>query len=177
MAHQPNDADVDDLVQVGLVAYHGALQKNLRAERPYALARTVLQREMIRYIAVKSRHGYTGDSTLTPHIIAHWSDNNTDQADLFTMTEYFQFIERECGATARAVAEQLVSPSGRCAQHIVQMAQRKRLREKDSRGTVSTIRISQHVVRTGMQLDLTQWNIVLNHVRTATRQWLALQRA
>ncbi len=136
--------DTDDLVQVGLFAYHRAThKKGLGVDKPHAFARTVLQRAMRGYYWQQREWQQRGEpnkavgfdqvgmgkltdgSTVMPSdmpmlVVGLNGSQSGEQAELFEFDDYFNALERKCGATARLMVENLLMPSGDCCGRILE---------------------------------------------------------
>lgn len=141
-AHRPEDAD--DLCQVGLFAYHRAVERHVKrhihVEKPWSLARTTLQRAMRGYYWQQREWQQRGEPNKDVGIdqvsnasdlefLAHRQPMLTadvygnqyagGQAELLEFDDYFNALERTCGKTARLIVENLLMPSGECAGRIL----------------------------------------------------------
>lgn len=180
------DSDEDDLVQVALFSYHEATtQTYVNAapmENPHAFARTVLHRAMQRYYA----RPLATDDACDLDDAGALDGTSARQADLLDFDDYFAALERTHGPTARAVAENLLAPSGKCAGHILAAATERAAvranlsatqRRHGPRGCTRRVRLSADNVRRGLGLSPTVWHKTLAAVRTFTRTWLAADGA
>lgn len=148
-AHRPDD--VDDLIQVGLFAYHKDSQRRTTVYKPFAHARTVLQRAMRGYYWQQREWQGRGepnksvgiDQVGLAHSIEHMAcrrpmlvvglDGRLDsgeQAELLEFDDYFNALERTCGCTARLMVENLLMPSGECCGRILAEVRRKQESQK-----------------------------------------------
>lgn len=99
VAREPSDRD--DLVQEGLFAAHKAIEAGVAAEHPYRLARTVLSRAMWNYYRRPRHEVVSIEAALrTPAPPPDYD---------FSLPDYYEALERCCGAEARRVAEQLIA--------------------------------------------------------------------
>jgi hypothetical protein len=228
IAHRPDD--IDDLIQEGLFRVHLAFTRGIARrevlQKPYAVARTVMQRGMWGYYAPGAKpqsNGRVLDTALSleklsaanaptdrsgrvlleeaydnDHHLAHREKVQVPRADLtghlddgsgeqqeLLLEQYFTALERACGAQARRVAENLVSPTDpECCRHILDEVNRKRQRQlacdreksrrrkTPPRGAKRHIRLSQRLVREALGLSKSQWMQQLSAVRQFTRQWV-----
>ncbi len=145
-AHRPDD--VDDLVQVGLFAYHRARQRHVRkgltVRKPWALVRTTLQRAMWGCYTGKGRQlqsmflalpsgDRAGDRQLEALVqndldirpvkfdlpTADLRGHVGGQSELFEFEDFFTALTRECGPLARKIVENLILPDDVCSVHIM----------------------------------------------------------
>lgn len=158
-AHRPDD--VDDLVQVGLFAYHKAEMRaralHLVVEKPAAFAKCAIQRAMRGYYWQQREWQQRGETdrflTLPVHdkqtvsaLVGHdlvafsvpaagldGSLRNGTQVDLLELDCYFTALERECGRMARVMVENLLMPSDECAANILDEARQKRAQQERCR--------------------------------------------
>lgn len=165
-AHRPDD--VDDLIQVGLFAYHKAevrhTQCGMRVERPWSLARTTLQRAIRGYYYQQREWQKRGEpnkdvgldqvglSARTEHKPEHLpmlivglngSVDTGEQVELLEMDDYFTALERRCGRTARLMVENLLMPSGECCGRILEEVRRKQQAQESFRGRKRAVRRHQ----------------------------------
>ena len=168
-AYHPDD--VDDLVQLGLIAYHKAEQRHRRLRipirKPWALARTTVQRAIWEF----NKHRPPTGIRLTDCDPAVLVDRGT-QMELLELDDYFRALGQQCGARARLIAEQLFTPSGPTAEKVLLAIKQKR-RQRGHRG------MSPHhhvMVRKALGMYYVQWQNELRAVREFTRQWLAGSR-
>lgn len=227
-AHTPDD--IDDLVQVGLFAYHKAeLRHQLRGmmvEKPMSLARTTLQRAIRGYywqqrewqgrgepnknrrmddagVGIEtSEHTffYNGSRQVEEDLAVTMNgrgrplpvagldgqalDRNGDQCELLELDDYFNALERKCGAKARLIVENLLMPSGECCARILDEVRGKRecqeefkgkrrsARRHQPRGVKKEIRISHRLIRDAMQISPTEWVRSMESIREFTRGWV-----
>lgn len=192
------EADVDDLVQVGLIAYHRS-EARLRGQpirKQWALARTILQRAMVGY------YYYT-----YPKIgrFLQWNTNefkryapveaidavaSTDmQAQLFELEDYFAAVEKAFGPQMRRVAENLVEPRdpdvveyilNECKDKMrlrmkhagKSAAAKRRLHLPRGGGAHYPIRVTQTQIGAALGYAPWQWARILDTIRDFTRAWL-----
>jgi hypothetical protein len=165
-AHRPDD--VDDLVQIGLFAYHKAELRHrklrLPVDKPMSLARTTLQRAIRGYYwqlrEWQTRGEPNKDIGLEQVGLAHdiefmvarqpmlavdinGGDYNGGQAELLEFDDYFNALEKKCGRVAREVVENLLMPSGECAGKILLEVWTKQAGQKEFSGKSRRARRSQ----------------------------------
>lgn len=190
-AHWPEDAD--DLVQVGLWAYHQALRSHQRRQKvvthPRTLARTILLRAMRGYANHPRQrefdrafrfHPQRPDVAVTNQPTLHLQEPQVRvpgvaaerQLDLLALGDYYQALERACGPLARTVAENLVEPSHPDIWAYVQQSRKKR-RQEGRRGTGKYhVQVTRRAVREGLGLRRSEWHRLLIRIRTFTTEWL-----
>jgi len=96
------------------------------------------------------------------------------QLDLLDFDLFLDELERRCGAEARVIAMNLVSPYGRCAVGIIEQIEEKRrgrARGRDLRGVSRTIRVSMRMVREAMGMDQTAWRRAIAAIREFAALW------
>lgn len=200
-AHHPDDED--DLVQIGLFAYHRA-QSAAPIESPFAHARTVLQRAMWGFysstgakfdeqsfvqlpdesdrLTQASRRYLHIQRGIAVAAFAGLDGQAQDgtQAELLELEDYFAALEQNCGRRARDIAVNLVSPTGECSRRILEEAARKqRIQQRmrgsrnQPRGVQNEIRLSQRTVRLALGLSASEWSREMNQIKTFTRTWLS----
>ena len=160
-AHRPED--IDDLQQVALFAYHKAerrcLAERIPVEKPWAFARTTLQRAMRGYYYQQREWQQRGEpnkaigidqvglsrereymAERNPMLIVGLDGNldTGEQAELFELDDYFTALERTCGHTARLMVENLLAPTGECCARILdevrgKVDQQKRFKRRPAR--------------------------------------------
>lgn len=151
--HRPDD--VDDLVQVGLFAYHKAEQRyrklRIPVKNPWAFARTTLQRAMRSYYYQQREWQQRGEPNkaigldkvaLTredemiaarhPMLLAdlHGRQLEGEQVEMFELADFFAALQQRCGVTARLMVENLIAPTGDCSACILQEVQDKHRAQK-----------------------------------------------
>lgn len=118
------EADIDDLVQIGLIAYHQDFDRHTNVRKPWALAKTILRRAMILYYSgyradikkwheVQSSNAWKRDTPLDDLE----NSEGEEQQNIFDELElesYYAALEKECGCTARVFAENLIAPTNPC---------------------------------------------------------------
>lgn len=122
LAHR--EADIDDLIQTALFAYHRDVPRHQhRVRDPWALAKTILERAMIAYyyysypskgrFYLLNSQEYKRYEPIDDHPVScnATEDNLFDQLDL---EDYFVKLEQQCGKTARVLAENLITPKDPC---------------------------------------------------------------
>lgn len=199
--------DIDDLVQVGLFAYHKAThRKKLTIDKPHAFARTVLQRAMRGYYWQQREWQTRGEPNkavgldkvntvgqtlsdsdrLPPMLIVGLDGRQADgeQVELLEFDDYFNALERKCGATARLMVENLLMPSGECCGRILdevrgKQAEQQKLgkrakaaRRHQPRGVKKEIRISHRIVRDALGISPTEWVRHMNAIKEFTEAWI-----
>lgn len=184
------DADVDDLVQTGLLAWIVDQRRltarsqtrtgRLRTEHAaWALARVVLRRAMLGYYGMLAERKVAQTASLDDQngcatlVRFATSDSHQRQNDLLEMHDYLDALERACGRTARRIAENLIAPRGECAVRLTIEIRRKRATQR--RGYDHghpRVRLSQRAVRDAMEMDKREWDRYLAQVRGFTREWL-----
>jgi DNA-directed RNA polymerase specialized sigma24 family protein len=149
-------ADAEDLFQEAMFAVSKALRKKMRAEHPWRLAKTIMQRAMVRYYKRQDRHAPEGHPIdLTPYV----ARTGAEQQDLLLGVEFFDALEGQCGAQARRVAENLVSVRDpKCIEQVM---------------LSGAPRYSMRAIRDGLGMHPKTWRATLGEVRTFTEQWLA----
>lgn len=183
-----NPSDVDDLVQVALFAFHTATrrveERGIEIQKPYAHARAVMQRAMWGFYSSPEPDMEELSSAESRGICG------SVQADIFEgLEEYFEALERECGAVARLMVENLLSPTGECCQRLLHSVGQKRLiqdqcnaigwpaRAHLPRGARRRVRISNPDVRKGLGLSSSEWSRHMARIREFTKEWLQLDQA
>lgn len=169
--------ELDDLVQVGLIAYHrdaARLQWRFTGGRPWALARTILQRAMWKHLSRQRRDPVT---QAVAHIGADQAASPVDALaapapDDAGLHDYYDAVERTLGPLARTIAENLVAPRGTCADRIWAIEQRKRRRRKHYDPHGPRFRLSQELVRQALGIGPREWVRQLAAVRRVTVTWL-----
>ncbi len=164
LARQP--ADIDDLMQEGLWSAYRCLARTKDPKKPFALARTVMQRAMITYYAGGWRRS---GARYREHIpLPAGADGSHNPVDgwngALDLRQYLHELEQEFGITARQMAENLITP-----RHPVYC----QLLHDKARRTNRTIRPSNKQLRQSLKLTRKQWKNTLRVVRVFTRTWLA----
>lgn len=178
-------------MQSALLAYHVYLERYATptVERPWAVAKTVLTRAIHDYYYLSParwarhklhRHAVSLDHTpsdagteAAPPTIpcdltgARTADPAGGQAALFDLDDYFRALEEEHGVVARALAQQLLLPSGPVAARLVQ---RLRTAKPTSKRTA---RVTAHDLQTVLGVSSAAIARELRAVRSFTREWLA----
>ncbi len=178
IAHQ--EADVDDLVQEGLLSLHRMLRKHPRPNKPFAFARTLMQRSMLIYYSGGWRYSgarHREDLSFTaapPDRTTHdprrrW-DNDLD------LDAYLTALETTHGALARLVADNLLAPQDEdYCQLLHETAQHKTRLKKKGKNTrgANHIRPSHCQLRKALHLTRTEWHRTLHAIRQFTATYLA----
>lgn len=198
-AHTPDD--IDDLVQVGLFAYHKAEHRyrecGFLVQQPWALVRTTLQRAMRGYYWQQREWQQRGELNKAVGLelaecggsfgVAGLDGQRADtgqQVELLELEDYFTALERACGTAARRIVENLLSPSGECSAFILDEVRRKRVAQSrfrqhhlnmrhQPRGVKKAIRISHRLVRDALRITPAEWVRHMNQIREFTRSWIA----
>lgn len=168
-AQQP--ADVDDLTQEALFAWHNCTQRQRGndARKPFSLARTVMQFAMFSYYSRRwsmsgARHraedcfleelpsGYTAVSQAAPNM------------DRLSLQEYLDALSASCGTMAAYIAKNLLMPQDlwycRLISDAAQGPGRRRARPTHGH------------LREALGLTPTEWKHLLQQVRVFTARWL-----
>lgn len=181
LARQP--ADVDDLVQVGLLAYITDTTRMKRVQRSrhrartqkalWATARTVLRRAMLGHYGVlaerKAAQAVPLDALDVGARLVHYASVG-QQTDLLEMNDYLGALERACGLRARRIAQNLIEPTTD-----VVVAMQKRLVQRRRARRIPRMRFSPNSIRDAMALDEQTWAAELARVRGFTSAWLDKQ--
>jgi len=188
MAYCP--ADIDDLVQEALLSAHQAFQR-FRPHKPFAFARTVMQRSILTYY--RKHYWHTTHETLATAYPSHIRLDETttplnDVEHKITMQQYFDALECGCGGTARLVAENMVAPRDAviCEYIFKEVAYKQQLIRKNHKQPqhkgkrhhtpgVARIRLSQRQLREALGFTRVKWARTVQEIRRFTRGWLALQ--
>lgn len=184
-AHTPDD--VDDLVQVALFAYHKALvrqrKERFSVQNPRAFAATTCCRAIRGYYHAQREWQGRGEPNKALALDDVVLPSDGQQVEMFELQDYFSALERDCGARARLIVENLIMPFGDCSakileevrrkQQLQQACRRKRERRHQPRGVKRTIRLSPRVVRDALGITPTEWTRTMRTVRDFTRGWLA----
>lgn len=141
-AWQP--ADADDLVQEGLIALDRALRKTT-PEKPYAFARTVMQRAMQKSLAAYHRGPPPGFWVELGDMLDPVTVENGEQEGLIDFASYFASLERVYGTEARTIAESLLA----------------------------RVEGGENHVRERLGFSKARWGDALVQIRTFTEAWLA----
>ena len=178
-------ADVDDLVQVGLLAYivdHRRLKRRAQTRsgrlpseaKAWALARGILRRAMLGYYGTIAERRARSSESLQADLLDQHYGIDERQTELLEMHEYLDALERSCGRQARTIVENLIAPTGECAVKLMKIIQRKRRLQYAH----SNPRVHMHsAVRTAVQraLDLDDRTFAehMAQVQGFTRGWLS----
>ncbi len=166
MAHQP--ADVDDLIQEALWVWHRRAQRKPFPTKPFALARTVMQRAMQTYYGGRwcrsgARHQEDLPFECAPQVSVV-QEPGQGWEEKITLDAYFAALEKECGTVARLVAENLIMPRDlfycRALDDVVFTRGKRKLRP------------SQQALRQVLHIPRTDWNALLKRIRAFTALWL-----
>lgn len=187
IARQP--ADVDDLVQVGLLAYivdYRRLLKGVSTRRgrlcterdAWALAKTVLRRAMLGHYGAWAERMSARTPSLDDigAVLVRYaaSDSHQRQSDLLELHDYLDALEHKCGRTARLVAQNLIEPVGDCAVRLTIEVRRKQAAQRGGYSpSQPRVRFSQRAVRVALALDRRAWTAALAQVRGFTRAWIS----
>ncbi len=165
----------DDLVQEGLWAYTKAVRRTRHPNKPFAFARTVMQRAMISYYHTVSQR-IPDTEQLYPNTAVIYTTHTTIDERLW-LEQYLEALESQHGSRIRTVAANLVDPTDkRVRSYIlkeVRAKQRAQRRGVAVRG-IHQIRLSQRQVREALGYTTTEWRVVMNILQTFTTQWLHL---
>ncbi len=166
IAHQ--EVDIDDLMQEGLLSHHRMLQKVPYPDKPFAFARTLMQRCMLIYYSGGrrfrgARHredlSWTAapveKTTIDPQ---RWWDNTLD------LGSFLSALEAAEGKLAREVAENLLTPQHEQYCRLIMTA----AKVKNTR-----VRPSHYQLRTALELKRHQWHDTLLTIRRFTANYLA----
>jgi len=180
------DDDIEDLVQVGLFAYHRLEQRGSPVTRPAAVARTVIQRAMRGYyyhLGEWQGRGETDRFVPLDEPLGIAAVVGPVQLELLEWADYFEALERRAGKTARLIVENLLGPSGPCAEHILGEVQKKQqaqarvagrsaaVRRHQPRGVKKGIRVTGRMVREGLGLSAAEWTAAMQSIRAFTAEW------
>ncbi len=176
-------ADVDDLVQEGLWSARRMLLRIRNPNKPYALCRTIMQRAMITYYAGGWRGTgvrYRQDYPLTAAPPSRTTLDPQDRLDnKIDMEGYFSGLQSECGALARTIAENLITPKEPVyIQQLREAAEHKAKVLRRRSGVVQNVkrlRPSHKQLRMALDLERPAWQEVLKRIRHYTARWLAQQ--
>lgn len=178
IAHQ--DADIDDLMQEGLISLHRMLQKVPHPDNPFAFARTLMQRCMLiyysggwRFSGARHREDLSWaaapmeKTTIDPQ--RRW-DNNLD------LGAYLNALEGAEGALARQVAENLLMPQDEYYCSLLFDTAKKKAKARELKGQtagVNRIRPSHYQLRMAFNLNRSKWHRTLHTIRRFTANYLA----
>lgn len=177
------EADIDDLMQEGLWSLHRMLKRIPKPTKPFAFARTVMQRSMYTYYSGKwrgtgARYDIRPTTCLEDYHHRCTTDPRSQLDDRLELEHFFQSLEAICGPLHRHIAENLISPCDPtyCRALIKSATQRSRAKRKGLVGKgVTHIRISRQQLRNTLGLTGTTWREVMMEIRTFTTHWLAIQ--
>lgn len=178
----------DDLVQEALLWAHKDFARIQRAANPYALARTVMTRAMWRLYhngAIKRARRF--EEPLTPLTdVAAITDMSTQTrvTEQIMFDEFLAALERQCGADARRVAENLIRPSEECSWSLLsETIQKRRARDWPTRrhqtrprGGALRARVSGRMIREGLGYSSNRWMRLMRAVKEFTVTWVAANR-
>jgi len=171
IARQP--ADVDDLIQTGLLAYlsdYKRIQRLVPLHAQWPTARAIVRRAMLGYYGTFPERASQCSEALTEYA----SDGAEQQTDLLEMNDYLGALERACGHQARVIVENLMAPTGECAVRLLVEIRSKRRSQRDGYSPSNKrVRLSQRAIREAMDLDKQTWAAELQRVRGFTRQWIS----
>lgn len=166
LAHQP--ADVDDLVQEGLLSWHYRVKRKPAPRKPFALARTVMQRAMFTYYRgrwCRSGARYREDVGLDFAPTEKVTQEPGQQwDDAINLNMYLTSLEVNLGTRARFVAENMIMP--------------RDLFYCRALDTTATRERRKHLTPTKQELchvaglDRKQWVVLLEQIREFTALWL-----
>lgn len=181
------DDDVDDLVQVALLAYFKVVVR-ARTERmlivkPFAFARLTCLRAMRGYYWQQREWQGRGEPNKAVSIeVAEVRATPGEQLELVEMHDYFTVLERYCGPSARIIVENLVLPSGACCARVLEEVRTKRdaqqacagsARRNQPRGVKKGIRITHRLIRDALGITPAEWSRTMTQIRTFTRAYLS----
>lgn len=161
-------ADVDDLIQEGMIAAWRATLSGRKATHPFSMARTIMKRAMWAF--------YERQRPDTEPLSHPYPDHNDNQTET-ELREFFDALEFAYGKPTRRVAENLIEPRDpelcRRIVNEVHAKQRARRNGDPRRGAVHMVRLSQRIVREGLRIPVAEWNHTLADIRAFTREWIA----
>ena len=164
MAHNPTD--VDDLSQEALLWCHNTFRRTPKPTKPFALARTVMQRAMITYYHKPCHRKAQHEEPLSAHTEHMLVPTYNASDDKLYFEQYFGALESMLGPMARRVAEDLLAPSSEeFCEFIIKETKQKNLRKT---------RITSQQLRRALGIKRSEWATIMRGIKGFTRTWLSI---